>query len=459
LIRRHPPILAISVVDGALLCAELSGRGERVRLVQAARFAFPGGATLEKPEDLGRALGAFLREQRFSASHAVIGLPARWVLTQPRDVPPMSDADAASMLRLQAEKLAVSDSSDLTFDYVGRTRADGPSRVLILGTLRSRIDQIERLAAAARLRVDAITATSLALAAALAGDRDDAPLLLLTGGSAEVVWRGRGESRLLQHVPLSMNGHGRSVRLLGSELRRGIALSGVAASRDAVMVDAVGLDRAELDQLADAARLDVRAARTLLPVDDASLTPAVALGVAAGRGLLPADFKRSRLAEPRVRRLGRRSLWLGVIATVVVLFVLFEVIDFQQQRSELAALDEQLQRIAPDVAAAEAAIARTTFGRGFFENRPPALGALAELTAAFGPLTDIWATSFTFRDGGRCQLQGAATDQQTVLRLLDRMKATTTFDNVTLLDLRDAAGAREQEVSFSITFTHREARR
>ena len=152
------------------------------------------------------------------------------------------------------------------------------------------------------------------------------------------------------------------------------------------------------------------------------------------------------------RRLGRRARWAAVLAAVTLLAAGIELVHLQQQRTELAALETQVAVVAPEVAAAQAAIDRISFGRSFFESRPAVLACLRDVTLAFEPLDGIWTTSLVFRDVGRVQLAGGATDQRGVLVLLDRMKANPTFTDVTLLDLRESVGTRNREVAFSLTF-------
>lgn len=453
MIGRASSILGLAIADGRLLCGEVAARGGALR--KQAVFAPPGGFTLDRPEEMGTALREFLKHERFTATAAVVGIPARWVIAQEREVPPATPAEAAALLRLQAERLAASDASDIAFDFVGQPRSDAATRVLVVGTLRSRLTQLERMLTAAGLQLRAVTPTGLAVASSLGEGAGDAPVLLLQGTGADVVWRTGGTPRLLQHVPLSLNGHGKSLSMLGLELRRGLIRPAPGAEREAVVLNASSFAMEELGDFFRSAGITARPHPSTTVGHGADTAAAVAVASAAAAHALPADFLHSRLAAPTRRGIGRRTWWAAAVGLIVVALAGFELIDYQMQLGELQALESHTAAIAPDVAQAEAAIARTGFGRGFYEGRPPVLDCLREVTLAFGEDPKVWATGVSFRAGAKGQLTGAATDQQAALALLERIKANGHFDDVTLIDLRDAAAAREREVGFTITFVYR----
>ena len=79
-----------------------------------------GGATP------GAALAEFLRQKQFTARHAVVGLPAKWLLVKTKEVPPADSKTASDLLRLQAEGDFSSELRDLVFEPdAGRPTEDG----------------------------------------------------------------------------------------------------------------------------------------------------------------------------------------------------------------------------------------------------------------------------------------------------------------------------------------------
>ena len=71
--------------------------------VHLAEFVFPKGVTLLDGEKLGGALFQFLKDSGISVRHAVVGIPAKWVVVKTKSVPPAEPPVIAESLRLQAE--------------------------------------------------------------------------------------------------------------------------------------------------------------------------------------------------------------------------------------------------------------------------------------------------------------------------------------------------------------------
>ena len=71
---------------------------------QVAEFAYPAGLTpAQQPAEVGAALAAFLKDNKFTARAAVVGLPAKWLVAKSKDVPPADAATLTDLLRLSAE--------------------------------------------------------------------------------------------------------------------------------------------------------------------------------------------------------------------------------------------------------------------------------------------------------------------------------------------------------------------
>src|SRR5206468_10314373 len=86
----HPSVLGLVVGERSIIAAEVAITRDRRQVKRTAQFIFPDTASLEKPEELGTALAQFLRQNHFSSSRAVIGVPARWLMARDKDLPPAS---------------------------------------------------------------------------------------------------------------------------------------------------------------------------------------------------------------------------------------------------------------------------------------------------------------------------------------------------------------------------------
>ena len=473
---RSSTILGLSFDERGIRCAEVEKQGTRRLVRKLGRFTFPDNAPLSDPAACGAVLKSFLHSHGFTATQTVIGVPARWLIAQDRELPPSDRAATIDILRLQGERMSPGGGAELVVDVAGDIVPNVASRTLIVGILRPQLDRLIALAEAAELDLVSVTASSLAMHAAIgAADRGEA-LLLLADNNAEVVGANDASSaRLLKHVPSVTAGAPASLVQLGSELRRTIALSNLLpaqGSRSLLVWNGIGLADAQVRELGERAGASMKAtdtAATSIGVDvspialngDASqltadaFLPAIALAAmqAAGRRL-PVDFLNSRLAPVAARRFGRRTVWGVVIAIVAFVALLALYKDIVDTETRAADLSEQIKKIEPNVKSAKAEIARVAYGRSYFESRPPVLEGLREVTLAFNFNEPIWATSFSLRDNRRGLVQGKTTDQRLALALRDRLAADPKMRDVKLEDLREAGGtgSRGGEQSFSISF-------
>jgi hypothetical protein len=498
--------LGIAVGERTLKLAELGpsaaarGRWEVRRAAEFELPAAPGAAAAapsEDPAGVAAALGRFLKDNGFTAGRAVVGVPARWVVSRDRELPPSAPEQAADALRLQAERLFSAEPRELVFDYAGNPSADGPRNVLLVGMPRRQLERVVGWLREAGVRVLAVTPTTLALAASSSppGSPVDGLLLNLSRGEVEVSSSDGGVPRLLRHLPVrgsdlaSANGtRGSGMAALAGEIKRVVSLAprgpgggdgaveGVQGPRAVVLWDGVGLDAREEAELARHAGVEIKAQPDLSTMgvtvalaapgaaarpaaDAASMGPAVALALAAaGRASLAVDFLHSKLTPRKARRVGRRGAWAVSVVGVLAALGLALAWDLSSSRSAVDAMRAKLAEIGPNVVVAEQTADRVESAAGWFDARPPALECLRELTLAFPDGGErVYVTSFSFRgDSGRGQIGGRSSDQRHVLALLDRMKANTRFADVKLLDIRHAGG-ESREHSFSLSFAFADA--
>lgn len=482
--------LGVSVSDRAIVCAEVSVVGAKRVVRRLATFALSDELTFDKPGAAGAAFLAFLRQKRFSASRAVVGIPAKWMIALEKELPPSPEDQARSMLRLQAERLAVSESGEMVFDYAGKSNPNRANRVLLVGVKRQRLEQIEDLFDAAGVSVVAITSAALTLAGGARNVDQDVPMLLLGRQGAEMVWRHDGTPRMLRHVSvLAVNGHGPvTLGSLGSELGRTLALTrgaGTTAARELVLWDGVGLSAEQLTELSDRSGVKVRSGQVLsslgleeLPAalangedggDSAGASgemyaPALSLALAgADRGLLPLDFRKSRLTPRRVRRVSRQGTWGIVIAAVVVLGTVGLYVRVQMEESKLQEIQTAYKTDEEKFKQADAMIDRVNYTRGYFDTRPPFLECLYEITKSYHD-EKIWTTNLTLRDEEkrlptekgppvrRGQLQGRAADHNTAIRVLQLLQRNPKFTEFGKQWDSHPAGPKDSEVIFTASF-------
>lgn len=476
MIGRASSFLGLAFSELGIACAEVSASGDKRSVRRTAAFVFTAELSLAKPDAAGAALAAFLREKRFAASRVVAGIPARWMMASEKEIPPANEQQARAALQMQAERMGSGDSGEIVFDFVGKPNPHAASRVLLVGLPRAQLDRVHRILDVAGLNIAAITSTGLATSDGLNGDENERPMLLIGPGGAEMVLRGVGSTRALRHMALTPNGQGKpSVQALGSELRRAVALGMSNGTQEMLLLDGIGLGADQVAELSTRVGVQMRTGEEwkLLGVTADSVTssqalggesrpialfaPAVSLALAGSKSeALPVDFTHSRLAPAKKQRLGRNAI-LGITAAVLVVAgIILLAVQIHKSQGELDAINVQIKQIEDRSKPAQTLVDHVTYAQTYFDQRPPALECLRQLTLSFKDDEKIWVTSFNFHADGKCTLQGKAADQDTALAMVERLKKNPKFTAVERLDVHEA-DPRSHEWQFSFNFTYNPA--
>jgi len=487
-------ILGVAIGETSLVVAEASrGGGSPPRVTQAATFAYPEGLSLQTPEPLGRALGAFLKSREFSARHAVIGVPARWVLSKAREVPAADPDLVAEALRLQVEGEFSQEIQNLVFDYAGETSPSDPRTVLLMAIQDSHLQQLKALAAGARLSLSAVTPVGSVLAAAAAGIAAGKPrsaMVVSVGpGGIELAAQDGSSPRVLRHLGSAAT----SPSVLAGELRRAAFLAGGSAingksvngngvngngahangnghgpalivwddqtltdpSRKA-LADAVGarLESGNLETLGVPAGLSAAPREAGGP----SLAGAAALAVAAlEEAPLPADFLHSRLAPPKALKLPGRSVLIAVAAVLVLGLGVLGYLDIQARQTRLDELTSQVDGEKPRLKEAEAFVKRVSYAQNWLQGQPRFLGCLLGLSQAIPDDYKTYIVNLTLKDNMKGVVNGKTSGgPQDVNAIVDRMNQSKHFNAVkpTQIDKREGARGAATEIAFTIEFVY-----
>jgi hypothetical protein len=461
---RRRKSLGLAIEERSILAAEVRMAGARPMLDCAAEFAFPEGLSLDNPEPLGQALRDFLHKNGFSAKHAVIGIPARWLLAKDKEFPPAGQNALAGMVRLEAESSFATDLDELMVDYANGAGSTKGGRVLVTAIARQKADQLLTMAQAAELKPKALVPTSLVLSAALRPRSASLLTLSLRPNHVELVVRSAGRFQALKHLSATTSGADWKQDLAG-ELRRLTMLlpraEGTRPPDELVICDGAGLDAASLKRLGEdlavptvlsdgVATLGIAPAGRE-PAEGHRFTPAAALALAGARGeQLPVDFLHSHLVETGTTKAGRRIALAAAAVGVVLAATALLYADWRSDKAALASLKQQYEAMKPQIDTARQVVDQTTLAAGWYDQRPKFLDCLHELTLAFPVEGRIWVTSLAMREDMRVAVTGGASDQRTVLETLDQIRKNPAFADVTVLYVRDTAGA-SREVAFSVT--------
>ncbi len=450
---RANKLLGIALGDKSLQVTEVHADDGSPRVAKSAEFPYPEGIALDKPAELGKALAAFLHKEGFSQSHAVIGLPAKWILTRRKDLPPVNALAAAGMLRLAAESDFSADLSDLAIDYIGEPNPAAPTTAFVIATSQEHIAQCQAVAKAARLNLEAVTVTGTSLLSLDESKQSRSLILSLAAVGNELVAHQHGVPTQLRHLALT-NGQSVDAVAVVAELRRAMAGSssdetpGLTVFAEPEFGRAVHLAASE--KLAIAPRM---AAAEAASSRYDRYAPSAAVAIAALAAKPHVDFLHSRLAPPSTRKSRRPLVWAIAIAVAVVVGVIAAWVNLTSMQNQLDEDRAHLKKIEPEVQIAQIAANRLQTARTWTAGKPRYLACLADLTALFPDAGGTYATNLTLRVDLSGQVTGRAANEQEVLRLLDRTKDAKRFRNVKLGEVREA-GRNSREIAFSISFTY-----
>lgn len=496
----HQKLLGIAIGERSLVVAEATRNpaaadGAAVgRVTQAATFIYPDGLTLDTPEPLGQALSAFLKERSFSARHAAVGVPARWVLSKSREVPPADPDLIAEALRLQVEGEFSQELENLVFDYAGETNPSEPRNVLLVAIQDKYVKQITAFMSAARLTTAAITPVGCVLGAAAgvgAGKVRSAFVVSVGPGGIELAAQDGASPRALRHLGTA----GTSPGVLAGELRRAAFSAGTLTSGNGhangnpvngngngtngnghygpalVVWDELTLSDPSRKALADAVggRLEAGNLETLgVPAglsggtrepNAPSVAGAAALAVAAVTATperpLPADFLHSRLSAPKKAGVSRKTVLIAGSAFLAVLLALFAYTDIQSQQSRLDGLTAEHDGLRERAKTAEAFKKRVGYAEKWNQGQPRFLTCLYGLTQSIPEDGKTYVTNIVLKDNMKGTLNGrTGGSERDVTAIVDRMLKTKMFTSVKApqIDKRDVGRGGGTEIAFTIEF-------
>lgn len=479
---RNIKVIGLALGERSLLLAELVG-GERVIVRHLGEFVYPADIGLSQSEQLGAALGAFLKKQDVAARSAVVGIPARWLVVKPKDVPPADISTLNDLLRLQAEGDFSAELKDLVYDYAGTGSKDSAGQVLLIATQRQTIESIETMCDAAKLSMIAVMPTAVALGTASGrGSSGDAMVLAVGDESAELVAQRGGAASAIRHLRGPV-----AEKMFVGELRRAVASAGPTTApvngstngklRDLIIWNGGEFDTAGLGaglgvnlRTGDLSALGVEAPDESNNRQSPQYAGAVALALAAIHHDPAVNFLDSRLAPPPERRIPRWALAVVVILAIVGWS--YHVLDSRQAR--LDKLNAELTRTAGTLKTAQAFVAKVSFAQGWHGGSPRYLDCIRDLTLAMPSDRVTYATNLVVRETPKPPSQsesptsseqkpqppptltgtltGKTSNQERVQALIDRMRKMPNFVTVNLGGTADIGKGRE--VAFTVLFVY-----
>ena len=415
------------------------------------------------PELIGREIRNHLDAAGVREKNCVFGLPLRWLLTAQSELPAgLTEADAASLLQLEAEKSFHADATSLQIADSRCSLDGGKQFVLLAGMPNTHVGSMEEVLAAAKLKP-----ASLALGIA-ALQKSDGGLTLVVGESTVglQITAGGGVAALRALEGAVENIGGRATLLAGvvsrevrvtlgqlpPELRASVKRIRVFGPRELARELA---DELELKFEPMGLKTEVVSGYT---ADEFGVTlpPEVSLSAAFSLAATVLAVQRTvfEFLPPKpnvVQQLVKKytSGKFGTVGAVAAGVAVLIIGLFLFQQIQLWLLRSKWSRMEKEVTELKHISSQIGFYRAWYDDSYPGLAALRQLTLAFPEDGSVTAKTIGIRDGNTVSCSGNARDEAALIAVQAKLQAVP---GVTDLHLSQIRGNSPKQFTFDFKF-------
>ncbi|HTR40689.1 MAG TPA: hypothetical protein VMH87_03660 [Pseudomonadales bacterium] len=151
--RKRPTSLLGLSLDGSRLEGVVLRRNNgSLRQTQSFSATLSLDPLTAAPELVGREIRNHLETAGVRERYCIVGLPMKWVLTAHTELPPLPDADAASLLQIEAERGFPTDITTLQLADSRCTLAGDKKHVTLVGVSKTQIESLIAVLTAAKLK-------------------------------------------------------------------------------------------------------------------------------------------------------------------------------------------------------------------------------------------------------------------------------------------------------------------
>jgi hypothetical protein len=421
------------------------------------------------PELVGREFRNLLDAAKVRERHCIFGVPLKWVLTTHTELPPLPEADAASLLALEAERGFPTDAASLQQANSRCLLASENKYVLLAGISSGHIATLERVLAAAKLKPVGF-ALGLAALQPPAAAQSHGVLALAVGESTvslQITCGGGVAALRALEGAIENDGARRALHpdLVAREAR--ITLGQLPGElRDAVKRIRIFGPRELAQQLADEMELrfepmglQVELAETYSPDEfGLQLPPATPVSAAfsLAAGLLAGQSPAFNFLPPKPTLIEQfaakyssgRMRTIGVVAAgiAVILAGMFFI-----QQLQLWRLRSQWSKMSAKVSDLEAVQDNIRQYRPWFDDSFRDLAILRQLSLAFPEDGVVTAKTIEIRDDNTVSCSGNARDYAAVLAMQAKLRMA---DGVSGVKLDQIRGKSPMQFTFNFQYGH-----
>jgi hypothetical protein len=419
------------------------------------------------PELVGREIRNQLDAAGVRERHCIFGVPLKWVLTAQTELPPLPEADAASLLQLEAERGFSTDVATLQLASSSCPLAGDKKHILLAGIPSAHIATLEKVLVAAKLKPVSLALGMAALQPA-AAEKSHGVLALAIGESTVSlqITCGGGVAALRALEGAIENPNGRPALLPDLVARESrITLGQLPAElRDAVKRIRIFGPRELAQQLADEMELrfepmglDVEVVAAYKPDEfgvqlppDASLSAAFSLAARLLVEQLPAfEFlppKLTILEQFAAKYSSGRLRTTGAVAAGILVIVggMFFI-----QQIELWRLRSQWSAMSAKVLELQGVQSQIQQFQPWFDDTFRDLAILRQLTLAFPETGVVTAKTIQIEGGNTVSFSGNAQDNASLLAMQTQLRNA---DGVSGLKLDLLHGKNPMQFTFHFQY-------
>lgn len=469
--KRLGAVLALALDGSRVEGVVLKRTNGSAQVLQRFAFTLSLDPLTAAPELVGRELRNHLDAAGVKERACVVGLPLRWALTAQTELPDLPEADVRSFLSIEAERAFPCETSSLLICESACAKVDGKTFVTMAGIPRNHLATLEAVLRTAKLKPASLTLATAALQppadpasdgvlALLAGESQVGLQVTLHGGVAAlrtlegVIENQGGQSRLqadavaretritLGQLPAALREKVRTVRVFGPR-----NLAQQLADEIDLRLEPLGLRSEIVSQYPE------RPGGIALPAGTV-VSPAVSLAL----GALSGPASGFEFLPPRVsafqKSLGRYSSgrWRMAAAAAVVLGLLGGGL-FGTQQFQLLRLNGQWDGMRVQVGELEQLNDRLRQFRPWNDDQMQVLSILRQVTLAFPEDSSVSAKSIEVRDLKTVNCSGVARDNPSLLKALDRLRASGGVSGLKVVQIR---GKSPLQFTFDFQWTGRD---
>ena len=150
--KKLSSVLGLALDGSRLEGVVLRRSNDSLHLQQSFSVALTLDPLTAAPELVAREIRNQLDAAGVRERHCVFGVPLKWVLTAHTELPPLPEADAASLLQMEAERGFSTDVATLQLASSSAPMAGDKKNILFAGIPGAHIATLEQVLAAAKLK-------------------------------------------------------------------------------------------------------------------------------------------------------------------------------------------------------------------------------------------------------------------------------------------------------------------